>query len=196
MQRACACGWGWGWGAGRPVTMAPFPQAALGCGTTSRVGSQPTWVRWSSSTARNSSESSTQTKVGFCRGIFRPCSVQPAPHTRTPGFPRRQTPRTQVLLRQMFLIPELTCWRCSYRPSCPQGHRCGFLGSPVWTITYPAGDLEQGIHPSVPTPPPLPSLRSVRGERGVVTVGNQGEGAGGSALAPPGSCSWSVVSVS
>lgn len=79
MQRACACGWGWGWGAGRPVTMAPFPQAALGCGTTSRVGSQPTWVRWSSSTARNSSESSTQTKVGFCRGIFRPRSVQPAP---------------------------------------------------------------------------------------------------------------------
>lgn len=44
-------------------------QAALGCGTTSRVGSLPAWVRWSWSAALNSSESSIRTKVSFPLGL-------------------------------------------------------------------------------------------------------------------------------
>ena len=83
------------------------PQGALGCGTTSRVGSPPTWVRWSWSVALNSSESSTQTKVGFPQGLFRLHSVQPVPPSRTPGIPGRQAPKTGVTCREVVPISEL-----------------------------------------------------------------------------------------
>ena len=47
------------------LTWLASPQAALGYGTTSHVGSPPRWARWSSSPAPSSSKSSIQTKVGF-----------------------------------------------------------------------------------------------------------------------------------
>ena len=86
------------------------PQGALGCGTTSRVGSLPTWVRWSWSVALNSSESSTQTKVGFPQGLFRLHSVQPVPQSWTPGIPGRQTPKTGGTLQGGGSHFGALCW--------------------------------------------------------------------------------------
>lgn len=85
-------------------------QGALGCGTTSRVGSPPTWVRWSSSVALNSSESSTQTKVGFPQGLFRLHSVQPVPPSQTPGIPGRQAPKTRGTLQGGGSHFGALCW--------------------------------------------------------------------------------------
>ena len=148
------------------------PQVALGCGTTSRVGSLPTWVRWSSSVALNSSESSTQTKVGFPRASSGCTRSSLFPQVRPQVFWGTSTKdRGHPVGRWFpFRSPELV--RGIQGPPCTKGHRSipntqqgpvearHCAGARLGARTQApsrnaAGDLDWGSHPSVP---PFPSL--------------------------------------